>query len=213
MLSSDLMNKYLDEHAHSLDPKLAEVERNTYLNTLQPHMLSGRNQAVFLKLLTLISNAKIVIEIGTFTGYTALTFAEAVGENGKVITLECDKEIAEIAKENFSQSIYKDRIELVIGEAKVAFSKVIQSTIPDLVFIDADKESNDLYYNIAIENMKSGGIVLVDNVLWKGKVVENEANDKKTKAIKAFNDMVNTDMRVDACILSIRDGIYFIRKK
>jgi caffeoyl-CoA O-methyltransferase len=213
MLSSDLMNKYLDEHAHSLDPKLAEVERNTYLNTLQPHMLSGRNQAVFLKLLTLISNAKIVIEIGTFTGYTALAFAEAVGENGKVITLECDKEIAEIAKENFSQSIYKDRIELVIGEAKVAFKKVIQSTIPDLVFIDADKESNALYYNIAIENMKSGGIVLVDNVLWKGKVVDKEANDKKTKAIKAFNDMVNTDMRVDACILSIRDGIYFIRKK
>jgi caffeoyl-CoA O-methyltransferase len=213
MIESKELQQYLDGHAHNLDGYLDTVERNTHLKVLQSHMISGKHQAVFLKMMALSINASKVLEIGTFTGYTALAFAEAVGESGEVISLECDAEVADIASQHFAASSYGHRIKLIIGEAKNLLADLLTTHNPDLVFIDADKESNALYYQMCVEKMKAGSIILVDNVLWKGKVLDANANDKKTKAIKEFNDMVHNDDRVEACILPIRDGIYFIRKR
>jgi caffeoyl-CoA O-methyltransferase len=213
MIDSPALQLYLDQHARSLDDYLDTVERNTHLKVLQAHMLSGKHQAQFLKMMALTVQATTIVEIGTFTGYTALAFAEAVGDHGQVITIECDEEIAEIAKGNIAASRHVSKIELVIGQANLLLPDIMKMRQPQLVFIDADKESNLLYYNICINIMSKGGVILVDNVLWKGKVLDNEAADKKTMAIKKFNDYVSTDGRVDACILPIRDGIYYIRKK
>ncbi len=207
------LETYLEEHAHGLNEYLDIVERETHLKVMQPHMLSGKNQAVFLKLLAMSTNAKFIIEIGTFTGYTALAFAEAIPSDGKIITLECDAEIAETAQVHFNNSPYGSKIELKVGEAKTLFETCFEKIMPDLIFIDADKESNLFYYQIAIEKIKSGSLILVDNVLWKHKVLDENIVDKKTKAIKEFNDFVKNDNRVDATILPIRDGIYLIRKK
>ncbi len=213
MIESSALQNYLDHHAHNLDSHLDVVERNTHLRVLQSHMISGRHQGVFLKMMALGVKASTVVEIGTFTGYTALAFAEAVGDNGRVITIECDEEIAAIAQSNFQSSSYGSKIELVVGQAGTLLEDIILKDKPQLVFIDADKENNLLYYNICIDSLVPGSIILVDNVLWKGKVLDEAAYDKKTMAIKKFNDFVGKDERVDACILPIRDGIYFIRKR
>ncbi len=213
MIVSPMFQQYLDDHAHSLDPYLDKVERDTYVKVLQAHMLSGKHQAVFLKMMAMSVEATTIVEIGTFTGYTALAFAEAVGDLGKVITIECDAEIAVIAKQNIDASTNGHKIQLIVGEAKLLLSEILIEHQPQLIFIDADKESNLLYYNICMDLISSGGIILVDNVLWKGKVLDANAIDKKTMAIKNFNDFVSKDERVDACILPIRDGIYFIRKR
>ncbi len=213
MFDNKILNNYLDLHSHGVDPLLDVVERDTHITTLQPHMLSGKNQAVFLKMLAMSCNAKVVFELGTFTGYTALAFAEAVGEGGSIFTFECDEEMAFRAQLNFDKSNIGHRIKVVVGEAKLLLEDYFKTQLPDLIFVDADKESNKFYYDLALKYMKSGGVIVVDNILWKGRVLVDTYNDKKTISIKAFNDYVRSDDRVDACILPGRDGMYFIRKK
>ena len=207
------LEEYLDCHISGLNPMLDDIERKTHLEVLQSHMISGKLQGQFLKMMAASIKAEKILEIGTFTGYATLCLAEAVGESGKVVTVEMDEELAEIAASNFLQSPYGKKIKLVKGDAKLLLTQLMQEQIFDMVFIDADKINNQFYYDTSVQYLKANGLILVDNVLWKGKVLDLSVNDPKTSAIRAFNHYVVKDDRVEACILPLRDGLMFVRKK
>jgi caffeoyl-CoA O-methyltransferase len=207
------LDNYLEQNMTSVSSWLQFIERDTHLTTLQAHMLSGAHQGRLLMTLAQMACVKNVLEIGTFTGFTAVCFAEAVGQRGRVVTIECEEEMASKAQENINRTPYKDQIEVLQGEAKNVLPQLIQSFIPDLVFIDADKESNRHYYDLLLPVLKANGIIIVDNVLWKDKVLDDSITDKKTKAIRDFNAYVAQDDRVEGCIIPLRDGMLLIRKK
>lgn len=190
-----------------VDPLLLEIERTTHLKTLSPRMLSGAVQGSFLTLLSHLTKPKFVLEIGTFTGYAAICLAKGLAPGGKLITIEYDKIHAEIAQTFIDKSGLD--IELIVGDAKEI---IPQLTHPfDLVFIDADKSSNALYYDMVIDQCNLGGLIMVDNVLWNGKVVD-KVLDRKAQDIHDFNLKISTDPRVENVILPIRDGLHVIRK-
>jgi predicted O-methyltransferase YrrM len=212
MISENNLYKFIEDRVCGLDPYLNKVERDTHLSVLQSHMISGPLQAAFLKMIVTLCGAKNILEIGTFTGYASLAMAEGSPAGAEITTIECEPEIAEIARKNFSISPYKDKISLIEGDAKDILPEILKKKF-DLVFIDADKISNKIYYDSLMNTQDSGIVILVDNVLWKGKVLDDHVNDNKTKSIKDFIDYVSKDVRCESFILPIRDGIYFIRKK
>ncbi|MBK8701073.1 MAG: O-methyltransferase [Saprospiraceae bacterium] len=207
------MTAYLEKHISPLHADLSVLERNTHLSVLQPHMMSGMHQGVLLKILALLSGAKHVLEIGTFTGFSALCFADAVGEGGKVVTIEKDAELAEIARVNFSKAGFGARIALIEGNAAELMPSILREYDFDLVFIDADKTANALYYDMAFEALRPGALILIDNVLWKGKVADETITDNITTQTRTLNNKIASDPGVDACIIPIRDGLWLIRKK
>ena len=206
------LSAYCLNHSDSEDDLLKELARQTHLKTTQPRMLSGHLQGMFLSFIAQFVKPNYVLEIGTFTGYSALCLAKGLSENGKLITIDNNPETALIAKEFFSKSTYKDKIQYLEGDA----TKVI-STLPneiDLVFIDADKQNYALYYDLVFDKLKSGGLIMADNVLWSGKILDLAVNkDEKTKAVQFFNEKVAIDNRVEKVMLPLRDGITLIRKK
>jgi len=189
---------------------LNELNRQTHIKISQPRMLSGHLQGRFLSFISKLTNPTFILEIGTYTGYSALCLAEGLKTNGKLITIDPNEETNVFAQHYFNTSNFKNQIQLIQGNA--------QSVIPtlnnawDLVFIDADKKNYNLYYDLVIEHLKSGGILIADNVLWSGKVVE-EKKDADTECIHAFNQKINTDIRVENVLLPIRDGLMMVRKK
>jgi caffeoyl-CoA O-methyltransferase len=187
-----------------------EMERATHLHTLAPRMLSGKLQGALLSTLSRLKQPENILEIGTFTGYSALHLAEGLGKKGRLITIEVNGEIAELAASFFKKSAFADQIELLRGDAKLLIPDLELEF--DLVFIDADKESYHIYYEMVLPKCRSGALILVDNVLWSGKVVETR-KDKKTSGIHDFNDMIRSDDRVKNIILPFRDGIQLIIKK
>jgi caffeoyl-CoA O-methyltransferase len=189
---------------------LKQLNQETIEFSQAHHMISGEYQGRFLSLISKMKQPKIILEIGTFTGYSALCLAEGLDSNGFLFTIDSDIKSQTIAKKYFSQSSYSTQIIPILGEAKLEIEK-IDPTI-DLAFIDADKKSYSFYFDKILPKMNSGGIILVDNVLWKGKVIEIEM-DSRTKAIHEFNQMVQKDNRVEALLLPIRDGITMIRVK
>jgi len=206
---NEKLNAYCENISEKESKLLAELNRETFLKTNQPRMLSGHLQGRLLSFLSKITKPDFILEIGTYTGYSALCLAEGLRENGKLITIDPNEETNLFAKKFFDKSIYKSKIELITGQALTIIPNLKQTI--DLVFIDADKKNYSHYYDLIIDKVKSGGLIIADNVLWSGKVIENEM-DKDTRLIHEFNLKVNSDSRVENLLLPIRDGLMLLRK-
>ncbi|HPE86398.1 MAG TPA: O-methyltransferase [Bacteroidales bacterium] len=191
---------------------LYELNRKTHLEVLMPRMLSGHLQGAFLSMLVRMKHPMIIVEIGTFTGYASLAMALAMPAEAKLITIEKNPEVAEIAKAYFAKANLQKRISLRVGDAREAILHLEPNI--DLLFIDADKRNTLKYYQLLLPKVNPGGIIVVDNVLWDGKVIDNQYNnDKDALALHTFNRYVQQDESVENLLLPFRDGIMLIRKK
>lgn len=210
-LSADL-EAYAEQNSEKEPSLLAALARETHLKVLQPRMLSGHLQGRFLSLLSKLICPKYIVEIGTFTGYATLCLAEGLSQEGFIHTIEVNEELEEIQNKYFEQSSYQSQI---IQHFAPALSVI--PTLPDgidLVFIDADKKNYPNYLEAILPKMRKGGIILSDNVLWSGKVVENvKDNDKHTQVLIAYNDQLANDPRLETILLPIRDGLSIARVK
>lgn len=208
------LDKYIEEHTDPQTTLLHELERETYLRVLNPRMISGHVQGKLLEMIVRMICPQRILEIGAFTGYSALSMAAGLPEGGEIDTCEVDDELELMILDFFERSEYADRLHLHIGSALEIAPKLGHQY--DLVFIDGDKREYTAYYNMLFEYglVKSGSWIMADNILWYGKVVEPVAKgDKQTQGIIEFNDVVTADPRVENVILPIRDGINLIRVK
>lgn len=211
ILSSQL-ESYLEKHISSESELLKRLQRETFQKTTQPQMLSGAHQGRLLSMISKLIRPKTILEIGTFTGYATLCLAEGLAPDGKIITIDRNEELIYLPKKYFAESEFANQIEIKLGNALEVLDE-LQNKTYDLVFIDADKSNYINYYEKVITQMNSGGVILADNVLWYGKVLEEaKPNDKDTKTLQELNDLVANDPRVESLILPIRDGISIIRK-
>lgn len=206
------LDDYVCEHTSTESDLLKELNRETYLKILQPRMLSGHFQGRLLSMLSKMIHPKRILEIGTYTGYSALCLAEGLSENGLLTTIDINEELEDFTRSYFYKSAYKSKIDYKIGDAKKLIPQMEEDF--DLVFIDADKSNYLNYYHLVFDKVKSGGYIFTDNVLWSGKVIEEvKLNDKDTQVILEFNKFVKNDSRVETILLPIRDGIMLTRKK
>jgi predicted O-methyltransferase YrrM len=201
---------YALEHTTPLSPLLEEVEHFTLTRTSYPSMLTGRVEGRFLQLMARLSGAKRIVEIGTFTGYSALAMAEVLPDDGEILTIENNPDHAKIARDFFDRSPSGPKITLRAGEA-LEILKALPDAATDLVFIDADKGNYSAYYLEAMRILREGGLILADNVLWYGRIFDPKDDD--SRAITDFNELVKADSRAEKLFLTIRDGIYVIRKR
>lgn len=206
------LEEYLAQHHDPESELLNRLNRETHLKVLQPRMLSGPLQGRYLAMLSKIIQPKYILEIGTYTGYSALCLAEGLQENGELHSFEINDELESFCQRFFAESPKGHQIHLHIGDALVEVPKVQKAW--DLVFIDADKPRYLDYYKLLIEALPNGAVILADNVLWSGKVLEKlDPNDESTKALLEFNTFVQEDNRVENLLLPLRDGLMCIRKK
>ncbi|MBB78538.1 MAG: methyltransferase [Crocinitomicaceae bacterium] len=209
---SKKLDNYIHAHTEIESPLLYELNRTTNTNVLRPRMLSGHFQGRVLSMFSHMIRPKNVLEIGTYTGYSALCFAEGLSENGKITTIDKNEELEDLVKEFISKSDYANKINCVIGNAMDIVPDL--NEIYDLVFIDADKSNYINYYTMVIDKVSSGGYIIIDNVLWSGKVLEPiKKNDIDTKVLVELNKIVHEDKRVQEVMLPIRDGLLVVRKK
>lgn len=211
--ANQLIDAYMAAHSDAEPDYLALVNRAAHVHTINPRMLSGHFQGRILKMLVRMIQPQYVLEIGTFVGYSALCMAEGLPAGGHVDTIEIDDELEEFIREQLAKSPFEERITLHIGDALEVIPQL--DTTFDLVFIDADKRLYRDYYELVLPRLKSGGFILADNTLWDGKVLidKPESNDYQTIAIKAFNDFIATDHRIEKVILPLRDGLTLMMKK
>lgn len=206
-----LLDQYILDHITSEEDFLSELDRETHLKVLRSRMLSGHLQGQILSMISCMIKPKCILEIGTFTGYSALCLAKGLAEGGQLHTIEIDDELESIAKKYFLKSGMSDRIIQHIGDARQIIPSIHSSF--DLVFIDADKREYCDYYNLVFNHIPVGGFILADNILWDGKVVDPDAADEEqTRGILNFNNMVQNDFRVRNVILPVRDGIMLVQK-
>jgi caffeoyl-CoA O-methyltransferase len=212
-LVPDDIERYVDEHTTPEPEYLAALAAETRERLSAPAMLSGHVEGRLLETLVFTTGAKRVLEFGTFSGYSALSMAAGLPDGGKVVTLEVSPEHAEVAQRHFDASPYGDRIELRLGPALDSVADLEGEF--DLVFIDADKIGYGAYYEAALERLADRGLIVVDNTLWSGRVVDEREPDpdETTLAIKRFNDTVARDERVVSVILTVRDGVTLIRRR
>ncbi len=201
--------RYCESHSTAPDQILYELERETHLKTLAPQMMSGSLQGQLLRLLSQLLNGKQYLEIGTFTGYAALCLASGMPKGATLHTIEVNKELEHLIRKYIHRANFEDRIQLHIGNA-IDIIPTIEGDF-DLVFIDAGKQHNAFYYDLIIDRVNPGGLLLVDNVLWSGKVIKQQ-KDKDTRFIDAFNKKIHQDERVENVLLPIRDGLMVVRK-
>lgn len=204
------MDRYLELHASEEPAILKKLRRETYQKTTQPHMISGYQQGRLLSIITKLISPKNVLEIGTFTGYSTLSLAEGLPKDGKIFTIDKNEELAYLPEKYFEESGYKNQIHLIKGNALQEIPKLDHQW--DLVFIDADKENYIKYLNLVKPQMKSGSVLLIDNVLWYGKVLEEDPAQRSTQIIKELNEMIARDVDFENLILPLRDGIQLARK-
>ena len=204
------LERFVEAHTKSPSDVLKELDRETQAKVYMPQMLSGHVQGRFLSLVSKMVQPKYVLDIGTFTGYSALCMSEGLQPGGQVITMDVNAELESMVRYFFEKSGATQKIKYLIGNA-VEMIPMLNVTL-DLVFIDADKENYSHYYDLVFDKVRSGGLILADNVLWSGKVIE-EKQDADTKALVAFSDKVQQDTRVDNVMLTMRDGVMLIRKK
>ncbi len=206
------LEKYILNHIEPEEEILRELDRETHLNVLGSRMISGHLQGVVLTLLSKMIQPERILEIGTFTGYSAICLARGLKPGGKLITIEIDDELEAIARKYFLKAGLQNQIEQKIGPALEIIPK-LEGTF-DLVFIDAHKPEYPDYYKLVFDKVKAGGYIIADNTLWNGKVTGVPASDDiQTRGIQAFNDLVKNDSRVEKVILPLRDGMTIIRKK
>lgn len=208
-LSEELEN-YAAQHTEDEPLLLQQLNKRTHLNVLQPRMISGHFQGRFLSLLSKMVQPRTILEIGTYTGYATLCLAEGLHPEGVLHTIDIKEELTDLQREFFDRSGYGSRIVQHLGKAADIIPAL--DTTFDLVFIDADKQNYAHYFDLVIEKMNRGGLILSDNVLWSGKVVEEvKHNDKHTQALMAYNQKIKDDPRVETVLLPIRDGITLSR--
>jgi predicted O-methyltransferase YrrM len=210
-LISSLAQAYSQQYSSPESLLLKRIGDETISNHSQAHMLSGHVQGKFLELLSLLLKPRRILEIGTFTGYSALCLAAGLSENGELHTIELRPEDAATAQKNFNDSSLKDKIHLHVGNA-LAIIPVLEEEW-DLVFIDADKTGYIDYYQLVLPRLRKGGVILVDNVLFHGEVLKAPITGKNAKAIQAFNEYVKNDDCVEKVLLTLRDGLMLIVKK
>jgi len=206
------IDRYILDHIDEEDPVLMELDRETHLKVLGARMLSGHLQGQILTMISKMVQPKNILELGTFTGYSAICLAKGLKEGGKLVTIEVDDELEVIAQKYFKKSGLENRIEQHIGSALEIIPTLNEKF--DLVFLDADKREYVQYYELLIDRMDSGSYILADNTLWSGKVLdEPKEDDLQTKGIIEFNELLKNDNRVEKVILPLRDGMTLIRKK
>ena len=207
-----VIEQYALEHSEGESALLNELNRQTHIKVIQPRMLSGHLQGRILSLLSQSIRPKTILEIGTYTGYSALCMAEGLQKNGQLYTIDNNKEIAPFANKYFNKSSYKNLIKMIVGNALDVIPDLNLKW--DLVFIDADKENYSNYFDAIIENVNQGGMIIADNVLWSGKVIKpTSKNDVETQALKSFNEKVHSDSRVSNVLMPVRDGMMIMIKK
>lgn len=205
------LDQYICNHSEAEPDYLQELNRKTHLEVVQPRMLSGHFQGRVLSMLAHMIQPKRVLEIGTYTGYSALCFAEGLAENGKVITIDVNEELEGLVQEYIEKAGMHGKVQTLIGDAAEIIPTLDEQF--DLVFIDADKKNYCLYYNLVFDKVRKGGYIIADNVLWSGKVLEEYATlDKSTQVIMDYNRMIHEDARVQEVLLPIRDGLMIARK-
>ena len=209
------LESYISEHSSPENEVLEAITRDTYVHVLNPHMLSGHVQGRVLSMISHMLRPKRILELGTFTGYSALCLAEGLAEDGKLVTIEHNDELEETIRHNLSRSPLGEQIELVIGDAKEILSTFNNqhSTLFELVFIDADKREYCAYLEAVYPLVPVGGFIVADNTLWDGHIIDPAYDkDKQTLGLRAFNDKLKEDDRFEQVILPLRDGLTIIRK-
>ena len=206
------LDDYVCAHTENEPEVLNALNRKTHLTVLRSRMLSGHFQGRLLSMLSHMIQPERILEIGTYTGYSAICLAEGLTENGKLTTIDINEELEDIAREFIQKANLENKIEYIIGDAMQIVPQLDEQY--DLVFIDADKKNYCNYYHLVFDKVKPGGYILADNVLWSGKVVEDyETLDSETKIIMDYNKMVHQDPRVQEILLPIRDGLMLARKR
>ncbi len=208
--NEDALNAYLEKTCDTESELLKRIDRETYLRETMPHMLSGHFQGRVLAMLAKLVKPKRILEIGTFTGYATLCLAEGLDEEGMLHTIDINEELEERVQGYFDTSSFREQIKYHIGDA-AEIIPTIEGDF-DLVFIDADKKRNLYYFETLIDRVSSGGLILIDNVLWKGKVLTDNP-DNQTRKVIELNETLAKDSRVEKLILPIRDGLFVLRKK
>jgi caffeoyl-CoA O-methyltransferase len=203
------LEKYLLEHSSPEDPVLEDLYRQTYIRFVNPNMVTGHIQGKLLKFISMMIQPEFILEIGTFTGYSAICLAKGLKPGGRLFTIEINDELRE-----FSHSYF---IKAGMGSSIIQMNGRAQDIVPgmeqvfDLVYIDGDKREYTEYYNIIIRKMRPGGFIIADNVLWGDKVLEKDTRDRQTKGIIEFNEMIRQQINIEKVILPVRDGIMLIR--
>ncbi len=205
------LQAYVSAHSSEASALLAKIDRETHLEVLQPRMLSGHFQGRVLSMLSKLLRPQSILEIGTYTGYSALCLAEGLRPEGQLLTIDINEELETRVRGYFEASEFAAQIEYIIGNAAQIIPTI--STNFDLIFIDADKQQYPLYYEQALEKLNSGGFILIDNVLWSGKVIDDSHQDKDSVLLRELNLKISQDPRVEKVLLPIRDGLYLIRKR
>jgi len=203
------LQRYAEQHSTSESDLLRRINRDTHANVMMPRMLSGHLQGRALAMISNILRPERILEIGTYTGYSAICMAEGLQDEGKLVTIDINEELEQKVRKYFDEAGLSSKIDYRIGDA-TKIIPLLQDTF-DLIFIDADKENYSRYFDLVIDKVRVGGIILADNVLWSGKVLD-EKPDKDTRAIVEFNKKIQRDARVENVLLPIRDGILMIRK-
>ncbi|HHH49948.1 MAG TPA: O-methyltransferase [Saprospiraceae bacterium] len=204
------LTNYCEAHTSPQSNVLYELERETHLTTLAPQMISGFYQGRLLSFLSKMKRPKSILEIGTFTAYAAICLAEGLDENGLLHTIEINEELESIIRKYIQKAKLENKIKVYIGNAHNIIPTIDSKF--DMAFIDAAKFDYEFYYEMVLEKMNTDGIILADNVLWSGKVLDESHQDEDTKALRAFNQKIQNDPRVENILLPIRDGLMLIRK-
>lgn len=206
------LSRYALDHTSHESELLKRIERETNLEVLRPRMLSGSLQGRLLAVIARMVHPDYIVEVGTYTGYSALCLAEGLSENGKLVTIEKNVELEDRIRGYFSESVHSGKLDLRIGDAAVILAELEDGI--NLAFIDADKPNYQQYYELLLAKVRSGGIILADNVLWSGKVIQPvKEDDIDTISLQKFNSFVQADNRVENILLPVRDGLMIIRKK
>ena len=207
----DKIEDYSFSHTSNESELLNKIARETHLEVLRPRMLSGHFQGRLLSMFSNMIKPKRILEIGTYTGYSALCLAEGLMDDGKLFTIDINEELEDRVRQYFKESEFNDNIRFLIGDALTIIPDLKE--IWDLVFIDADKKNYTTYFDLVISAVKPGGYIIADNVLWSGKVIDDQCDDEDTIALRNFNDALMSDSRLDVILLPVRDGLMVARKK
>ena len=204
------IDEYCVAHTSPESSLIGKLNRETHAKVLQARMLSGHFQGRLLAMFSQMLQPTNILEIGTYTGYSALCMAEGLTESGKLITIDVNEELESLVRSYFEQSIFHEKIDFRIGNALDIIPTLTETF--DLVFIDADKLNYASYYDLVFDKVRKGGYIISDNVLWSGKVADSTKKDKDTVSIRAFNQKIHLDNRVENILLPIRDGLMVVRK-
>jgi predicted O-methyltransferase YrrM len=204
------LEEFIVDHSTPEDPVLEDLYRQTHIRFVNPNMICGHIQGKFLEMISKMINPSIIIEIGTFTGYSAICLARGLKSDGQLITIESDDELADFTHSYFIKAGVNEKIKQMTGRAQEVIPELNQ--VFDLVYIDGDKREYVDYYNLIIDKVRPGGFIIADNVLWGGKISDKNTKDPQTRGIIEFNEMISRQKNIENIILPLRDGIMIIRK-